>query len=199
MAKRKAVRSKARGGRKAGRKKTARSRPAGRGPKRRTPKTAKVTGKRGINPVFKGLTIAAEPPIDADPTHLAPLFRAKLNASLQDLADQNKPFKFVEGYRTTDRQQWLYGSGRPKVVPHGRPGPILTNADGVTKRSKHQGEGTPGSGWAADCYPVKDGSVYIPPSSHPIWSAYATAVTDQGLVAGHHWSTQKDSPHCELA
>jgi hypothetical protein len=146
---------------------------------------------------LKGLTVAVEPPIDANPADLLPVFLAKLDASLTTLRNAGTPFKLVEGFRTVERQQWLFGSGRPNAQPFGRPGPILTNADGVTKRSKHQGTGAPGSGVAADCYPTRNGNVYIPPSSDPIWNAYAAAVVAQGLVAGHNWPTFKDSPHCE--
>ena len=33
------------------------------------------------------------------------------------MAGANAPFKLVEGFRSTDRQQWLYGSGRPAAKP----------------------------------------------------------------------------------
>jgi hypothetical protein len=151
------------------------------------------------NVALKGL-IQNEPPIDADPTHLLADFRSKVDAALATLQAAGKPFKLIEGFRTVERQQWLYGSGRPTAVPYGRPGMILTNADGVNTRSKHQGNGTMGSGSAADCYPTKNGKVIvpIPASSDPIWTAYANAVKAQGLVAGHDFAMLKDSPHSEL-
>src|SRR5258707_12398695 len=99
-----------------------------------------------INATLKTLVKAAEPPINNNPGDLDPTFRGKLDAALAQLSAQGSPFRFVEGFRTLDRQQWLYGSGRPSAVPYGRPGPILTNADGVNALSKHQGNGTPGSG-----------------------------------------------------
>jgi hypothetical protein len=153
---------------------------------------------RAIDASLKAITVAAQPPIDHDPTHLDAMFRSKLDAALSELSARGTPFRFVEGFRTTDRQQWLFGSGRPSAVPYGRPGPILTNADGVNSLSKHQGNGTVGSGKAADCYPLRGGSVYIPPNTDPVWTMYAAAVTAQGLVAGQNFSTLKDSPHCEL-
>ena len=152
---------------------------------------------RRIDARLKGLIQAVEPPLDADPSHLLPRFRQRLEATLAQLRNANTPFKLVEGYRTVDRQQWLYGSGRPAAQPYGRPGPIVTNADGMRVRSKHQGDGSPGTGVAADCYPTRNGQVYIPPSSDLIWESYASAVEVQGLVAGHHWPSFKDSPHCE--
>jgi hypothetical protein len=151
-----------------------------------------------INAQLKGLAQALEPPINANPADLLPAFWGKLQAALAQLHAANTPFKLVEGFRTVDRQQWLYGSGRPALPPYGRPGPILTNADGVNTKSKHQGDGTPVTGVAADCYPMKDGKVYVPPSSDPIWNVYATAVEAQGLVAGYRWPKLKDSPHCEM-
>lgn len=153
---------------------------------------------RRIDVVLKGLTIAAEPPLNASPAGLDPEFRNKLQAVLAQLASSGTPFRLVEGFRTRARQQWLFGSGRPKVVPFGRPGPVLTNADGVDKLSRHQGNGTVGSARAADCYPTREGRVFIPPSSDPVWAAYADAVEAAGLVAGHRFPTFKDSPHCEL-
>lgn len=152
-----------------------------------------------INAQWKGITVAAEPPIDNDTAKLDPIFLQKLNAALATLSAQGTPFKFVEGFRTRDRQQWLYGSGRPKVSPYGRPGAILTNADGVKNLSKHQGDGVAGSGKAADCYPIKGAHVYIPPASDPVWEIYASTVKAQGLIAGHDWPKLKDSPHCELS
>jgi hypothetical protein len=159
-----------------------------------------IGGRLGmpIDAMLKATAIAAEPPINADPTNLDPAFRVKLDAALARLASDRRPFKFVEGFRTVERQQWLFGSGRPAVMPFGRPGPIVTNADGVTKHSNHQGDGIPGSGRAADCYPLRNGKVHIPPNTDPLWTAYASAVVEQGLVAGHNFSSIKDSPHCEL-
>ena len=147
---------------------------------------------------LKGLAVAVEPPLDANPANLTTAFRDKLQATLTTLAAQGTPFKFVEGFRTQDRQQWLFGSGRPTAQPYGRPGPIVSNADGVIKKSNHQGNGTPGSGNAADCYPLKDGKVYIPLNTDPVWEAYARAAEAQGLRAGQHFSSLKDSPHIEL-
>ena len=70
---------------------------------------------RIIDARLKTLTIAAEPPIDANLDHLDANFRADLVAVLDDLQAAGKPFKLVEGFRTVERQQWLYGSGRPHL------------------------------------------------------------------------------------
>ena len=147
---------------------------------------------------MKTLALAAEPPREANPANLVAEFRTKLQSALDALSAGGTPFKFHEGFRTVDRQQWLYGSGRP-TAKYGRPGPVVSYKDGVNKLSNHQGDGTPGSGRAADCYPLNtDGKVYIPKASDPVWTAYANAVKAQGLTAGNDWA-MRDSPHCELA
>jgi len=143
---------------------------------------------------------AAEPPKDRDPAHLAAAFRAKLDAVLATLAAEGTPFKFDEGFRTVDRQQWLYGSGRPDAKPYGRPGPIVTHKDGVHDLSNHQGNGTVGSGRATDCYPMANGKIIWPPPpmSDPRWKRYADVARAQGLEAGYYWPTLRDLPHIEL-
>jgi hypothetical protein len=141
--------------------------------------------------------IGAEPPLDRDPNDLAPEFWSRLEGVLRQLEAQGTPFRFHEGFRTVERQQWLYGSGRPSA-PFGRTGPIVTNADGLSVKSNHQGNGAPGSGRAADCYPIRDGRVFIPAASDPLWKTFADAVRANGLSAGLYWPRFKDAPHCEL-
>jgi len=154
---------------------------------------------RNLRFIHKGIVLAADPPIDRDLSHLAPIFKEKLLRVLVSMQQIGKPFKFNEGYRTVDRQQWLYGSGRPRVSPYGREGPIITNADGVKKLSSHQGKGSQGTGLAADCYPINaQGQVYIPDISDGIWRTYADAIIKEGLEAGYDWNSFKDPPHCEL-
>ena len=189
MAKRKTTKAKRR---RAGKKPASRPRPA-RGARPR----AKVAVRGTIDARAKTLAIAAEPPIDRDPTNLVPEFRTRLEAALRALEAAGTPFKFVEGFRTVERQRWLFGSGR-SGVPFGRVGAIITRADGVSTKSNHQGNGMPGSGRAADCYPTKDGRVIIPAASDPVWKVYAETVQALGLTAGFFWPTFKDAPHCEL-
>jgi hypothetical protein len=143
---------------------------------------------------------AAEPTKDRDPAKLAPAFRVKLEAVLAKLAAEGKPFKFDEGFRTVDRQQWLYGSGRPTAKPYGRKGDIVTYKDGVKELSNHQGNGTAGSGRAADCYPMANGKIIWPPPpmSDPRWKRFAELARAQGLEAGYDWPKFKDIPHVEL-
>jgi len=151
-----------------------------------------------IGPQRRGVAAASEPPVNRDPSNFVAAFRTKLEAVLAEVAAKGTPFKLVEGFRTKERQQWLFGSGRPTVVPFGRTGPIVTKLNGSTVLSRHQGNGTPGSGRAADCYPTKNGKVFIPAASDPVWKTYADAAVKQGLVAGLNFPTLKDAPHVEL-
>ncbi|SHJ20018.1 peptidoglycan L-alanyl-D-glutamate endopeptidase CwlK [Cruoricaptor ignavus] len=63
-------------------------------------------------------------------------------------------FTVVEGVRTVKRQQELYAQGRTK------PGPKVTNADGVKNKSNHQPKAD-GYGYAVDLYPYFDGKVQV--------------------------------------
>lgn len=167
--------------------------------KRRRPvrRTSGAAGAAGVDLAAKGL-VQAEPPRDHSFENLDPTFRERLQAALADLEAAGTPFRFVEGFRSVERQQWLFGQGRPSVEPFGRPGTIVTQRDGVNRLSNHQGTGEPGTGRGADCYPMKNGKVHIPPASDAVWERYAEALERHGLTAGHHWPSFKDSPHAEL-
>jgi hypothetical protein len=153
-------------------------------------------------PVAAAAAVAAapmtEPPIDRDPAKLDPAFRAKLQKVLEVLKAEGMPFKFHEGFRTIQRQQWLFGQGRPTAKPFGRPGSIVTQKNGTTNMSNHQGNGTAGSGCAADCYPLdKNGKVTLD-APQKVWKRYAEVAESQGLTAGFRWKQPHDPPHIEL-
>lgn len=136
-----------------------------------------------------------EPPINRDPSLLDPEFWHRLSFVLAQLKAEGTPFKLHEGFRTVDRQQWLYGQGRVSARPYGRPGPKVTSRDGVKRASDHQ------SGRAADCYPCLPGGKLIWPPPHdddPRWERYASLAEAQGLTAGYRWTSPHDPPHVEL-
>ena len=45
---------------------------------------------------------------------------------------------------------------------------------------------------------MRNGKVFVPPSTDRLWDEYATALERQGLIAGHRWTKLKDSPHAEM-
>jgi len=59
---------------------------------------------------------------NVDPTCLHPVFRQKAQELLCRLAAENIPFRLFEGFRSPERQQYLYAQGRT------RPGPVVTRA-----------------------------------------------------------------------
>lgn len=142
--------------------------------------------------------VVSEPPIDRDPMKLDPAFREKLLATLKILKAEKIPFKFHEGFRTVQRQQWLFGQGRPTAKPFGRPGIIVTERNGTTNRSNHQGDGTAGSGCAADCYPLDAKGRVKLDAPKKVWKRYAEVAESQGLTAGFRWTKPHDPPHIEL-
>lgn len=131
-----------------------------------------------------------EPPINRNPKDLDPEFRKRLASTLGELAMDGYHFKFNEGFRTRERQAWLYAQGRT------HPGSVVTQRNGTTNLSNHQGNGTPGTGKAADCYPIIAGKVVVEPPEI-FWQKYAEVAERNGLSAGYRW-TQVDSPHVEL-
>lgn len=129
--------------------------------------------------------MVAEPEQDRDPARLDPTFGAALVQLLGRMDSIGLPFRLVEGYRTPERQRWLYEQGRS------RPGAVVTHADGEAKKSRHQ------SGRAADCYPVRGGRVWIPPTTSDIWRLYGSVAEQMGLSWGGRWK-MRDLPHVEL-
>jgi D-alanyl-D-alanine carboxypeptidase len=63
-----------------------------------------------------------EPIRNSDPTLLHPVFREKASRLLIQLAGERIPFRLFEGFRSPQRQQYLYSQGRT------RPGAIVTRA-----------------------------------------------------------------------
>ncbi len=94
----------------------------------------------------------------------------------------------TDAVRTVKQQQALYAQGRTK------PGAIVTQLDGVTKRSNHQLH-PDGFGHAVDlCFWV-DGK----PSWAEVnpWDLYGCMVRQQGMLWGGDWHNP-DRPHIEM-
>lgn len=101
-------------------------------------------------------------------------------------------FTVIEGVRTKERQQKLYAQGRTA------PGNIVTNVDGVKKKSNHQAKAD-GYGHAVDIvpYPVDWDSIS---KFDNIAVAMKLAACELGvdIVWGGDWENFKDYPHFEL-
>jgi peptidoglycan L-alanyl-D-glutamate endopeptidase CwlK len=83
---------------------------------------------------------------DRDYGHLYPEFRRRLQQVTQAMLKQTGlEWHLMEGYRSLERQRWLYAQGRT------RPGPVVT---WMKSPLWH------GSGLAADLAPVKDGEIW---------------------------------------
>lgn len=103
------------------------------------------------------------------------------------------------GVRTTAEQQALYAKGRTA------PGGIVTNADGVAKRSNHQPH-PDGFGHAVDVtFLQDDGTPLVLTDDKPTWNEkrYPFALLgamakSQGCVWGGDWQSIHDLPHVEL-
>jgi hypothetical protein len=75
---------------------------------------------------------------------LQPEFRELFELVFKQLAAMAYRPVFLEGFRSTERQAYLYAQGRT------RPGNIVTGRDGVKRRSEHQPRVEGGGGCAAD-------------------------------------------------
>jgi peptidoglycan L-alanyl-D-glutamate endopeptidase CwlK len=106
------------------------------------------------------------------------------------------PMTVTAAVREDAEQQALYAKGRTA------PGSIVTNADGILKRSNHQRKAD-GMGHAVDMAFLVDGpdrdSELDTPSwdeSHP-WAVYGALAEALGLTWGGRWPTLRDLPHIE--
>lgn len=119
---------------------------------------------------------------------------------LIEVAITNSPcdFTIVEGVRTVQRQKQLYAQGRTT------PGSIVTNVDGVNKKSNHQIK-VDGYGHAVDLYPFFLGQVQV---NHKDTIArlrdiayHIKAVARQigvKITWGGDWKSPYDPPHFQL-
>lgn len=62
--------------------------------------------------------------VNRDYEKLAPFFALKLKAALAECHELGYPVEMFEGYRSPERQQWLYDQGRTrdgKIITHAKP------------------------------------------------------------------------------
>lgn len=99
------------------------------------------------------------------------------------------PMMVTDGVRTEAQQVALYAKGRTA------PGHIVTNCDGIRKKSNHQPKAD-GYGHAVDCCFLVAGHASW--DVHCPWQAYGALLAAQGLTWGGSWTSLHDLPHAEL-
>lgn len=100
---------------------------------------------------------------DRDLAHLFPAFRAKLQLALAETAERTEcAWQIVEGYRSNERQLWLFAQGRTRT------GPVVT----WMRTPKHHG-----AGLAADVMP----SIGYAKATPRHWAILQTSYLKQGL------------------
>lgn len=124
---------------------------------------------------------------------LNPNLLEKVDRVLAAMAALGFPMKIVQGLRTVEEQQALFAQGRTK------PGKVVTNCDGVRKKSNHQAAAD-GLGRAVDCAFVDDKTTPEDEtwSEKSPWTAYGAVAKAVGLVWGGDWKGINDRPHIEL-
>lgn len=115
--------------------------------------------------------------------------RDALPSILDKMASIGHPMRIVSGRRSDEEQQALYAQGRTA------PGKVVTQLDGVTKRSKHQVQAD-GTHHAVDV-------VFVGPSPHSVrwdgpWDSFGALVRQHKLVWGGDWRRFRDRPHVEV-
>ena len=138
-----------------------------------------------VNPVSKSALLKESVP-DRDWEKLNPCFARIVEQLILQARAAGLDVHLFEGYRSRERQQWLYGRGR------NRAGGIVTRADGVERQSWHQ------VGLAADlCFRDKSGR-WVPPNRTPVarWEQLAKIARESGLVCGNDWK-MRDRAHFE--
>lgn len=129
----------------------------------------------------------------------------RLNGVHPDLADKiqlilevmeriKAPMFVTDGVRTEEQQTRLYQQGR-----FGNPGKIVTNLDGITRRSNHQVK-PDGFGHAVDCAFQDDPNTEKIETYDPKqpWNIYGELGEHFGLTWGGRWKSPFDQPHLEL-
>lgn len=117
----------------------------------------------------------------------------KLATQVQTILDVMRtlgyPMMVTDGVRSMAQQWDLYARGRTE------PGLIVTNCDGIRKRSPHQPRDD-GYGHAVDCCFVIDGK----PSwdARLPWKCFGEIAKTLGLTWGGEFHSLVDLPHVEL-
>lgn len=125
-----------------------------------------------------------------DTASLHPRLQLALPKILAAMLAAGFPMMVTDTGRTTAEQVALYAKGRTL------PGLIVTNADGIVKRSNHQLKAD-GFAHAVDCCFVIDGKASW--DARCQWKLYGALAAAFGLQWGGNWRNLTDLPHIEVA
>lgn len=115
------------------------------------------------------------------------------------LASSPVDFFISEGVRSDSRQKELYAKGRRGVAGE----KVVTNVDGVNKKSKHQKQ-SDGYGHAVDIYYVGWSADKDPNGTDPRWkqldecAKMCAEKLNIQMRHGRDWKSPYDPPHHEL-
>lgn len=151
-------------------------------------------GQSVVIPLGSGYTAPQAPATleSRDLAHCHPELRRRYEALRHDFFIETGRQLFETcTWRSSTRQQDLYRVGRRGVAGE----KILTQIDGVTKRSRHNYF----PAQALDCCVDTDPG----PGKHPVWDEAAYAPLGplcerHGLIWGGAWQKFKDYPHVEM-
>jgi peptidoglycan LD-endopeptidase CwlK len=105
--------------------------------------------------------------VDRNRSHLFPDFRKRLEAVMTDVRRlTGREWMIVEGYRSQERQDWLYAQGRT------RPGKVVT----WIKSPRWHGKGL-----AADLAPLQSGKVWYG-APREVWKLMQDCAREHGLI-----------------
>jgi peptidoglycan L-alanyl-D-glutamate endopeptidase CwlK len=95
-------------------------------------------------------------------------------------------------YRDHAHQDWLFGQGRPSARPHGRPGPIVTNARGGQSIHNYR--------LAFDFFRNVPGKAFADSTAEEraFWDTGGRLWREMGGTWGGSWRGFPDRPHCEF-
>lgn len=113
-------------------------------------------------------------------SQLAPGFAIKLRLGVRDARRMGLPVALFEGWRSYDRQAWLFAQGK-------------SNAPTGDK-------GWHTKGLAGDvAFVDKTGEWYWPSDDDPRWAQLESCMNKHGLATGRQWKSIHDAPHVQPA
>jgi peptidoglycan LD-endopeptidase CwlK len=119
-----------------------------------------------------------------------PVLVAAVTAIFTDMAQAGTPMFVVGGVRTAAYQQAIYAQGRTTA------GPIVTQCDGILKKSDHQVE-RDGYGHAVDVAFLPTKAIPDPWAPKWPWKALGEAVYAHGMQWGGTWKVPADLDHIQ--